>query len=122
MRICFLVADVASQQPTYSGVHLAHAGHRRGHDVRFASIDDLSFLDDNSVLATTRRVRAGEYARPSDYLRALQSEDAVRDEDALSAFDVVFLRYNPLRAGACTWATCRPRSGRARWCRARAIA
>jgi glutathione synthase len=105
MRICLLVADMASQQPTYTGVHLAHAAHRRGHDVRFASIDDLSFLDDNSVLGATLRVRAGDYPRPADYLQALQSEDAVRDEDALSAFDVVFLRYNPLREGATRSAT-----------------
>ncbi len=97
MRICFLVGELASQQPTYGGVALAWAGARRGHDVRFVSVDDLSFLDDNSVLATTTRARAGDYARPTDYLAALRSEDAVRDEDVLSSFDVVFLRYNPLR-------------------------
>lgn len=100
MRVCFLVPDLAAQQPTYAGVYLAWAAHRRGHDVRFVSVDDMSFLDDNSVLAVTTRARAGEYARPGDLLRALTSEEAVRDEEALSAFDVVFLRYNPLREGA----------------------
>src|SRR3954466_2326942 len=100
MRICFLVSDVKTQQATYGGIYLAWAAHRRGHDVRFVSIDDLSFLDDNSVLATTMRVRAGDYARPGDYLAALSSEDAVREEDALAGYDVVFLRYNPLREGA----------------------
>ena len=35
MRICFVVADVRDQQPTYAGVYLALAAHRRGHDVRF---------------------------------------------------------------------------------------
>jgi glutathione synthase len=99
MRICFLVSDVKLQQATYGGIHLAWAAHRRGHDVRFVSVDDLSFLDDNSVMAATLRVRAGEYARPGDYLKALTSEEAVREEDALSGFDVVFLRYNPLREG-----------------------
>ena len=101
MRICFLVGDIKAQQPTYGGIHLAWAASRRGHDVRFVSIDDLSFLDDNNVLATTVRARAGDYARPADYHRALTSDDAARDEDALSGFDVVFLRYNPTReAGA----------------------
>jgi glutathione synthase len=100
MRICFVVADVRDQQPTYAGVYLALAAHRRGHDVRFVSVDDLSFLDDNNVLATTSRVRAGEYPDTAEYARALASDEAVAEEEALSHFDVVFLRYNPVREGA----------------------
>ena len=64
MRICFVVADVRDQQATYAGVYLAVAAHRRGHDVRFVSVDDLSFLDDNTVLAATRRVRARRLLAP----------------------------------------------------------
>lgn len=97
MRICFVVADVRAQQATYAGIHLALASHRRGHDVRFVSVDDLSFLDDNTVLATTRRVRHGDYARPAEYASALGSDEAVVEEDNLGSFDVVFLRYNPTR-------------------------
>jgi len=73
MRICFVVADVRDQQPTYAGVYLALAAHRRGHDVRFVSVDDLSFLDDNNILATTTRVRAGDYATTTEYAHALAS-------------------------------------------------
>jgi glutathione synthase len=65
--------------------------------VCFVTADDLSFLDDGSVLATTLRVRAGDYAKPADFHRALLSGDAVREDDTLSGFDVVFIRYNPLR-------------------------
>jgi len=97
MRICFVCSDVRAQQPTYAGIYLAVAAHRRGHDVRYVSVDDLSFLDDNNVLATTTRVRAGDYKRTADYVRALASDDAVKEEDTLGSFDVVFLRYNPLR-------------------------
>jgi len=97
MRICFVVADVLAQQATYAGIYLALASHRRGHDVRFVSVDDLSFLDDNTVLATTRRVRHGDYAQPADYAAALASDEAVVEEDNLGSFDVVFLRYNPTR-------------------------
>jgi glutathione synthase len=100
MRICFVVADVRDQQPTYAGVYLALAAHRLGHDVRFVSVDDLSFLDDNNVLATTTRVRAGDYPLTADYARALASDEAVVEEEALTRFDVVFLRYNPIREGA----------------------
>ena len=97
MRICFVVADVRAQQPSYAGIYLALASHRRGHDVRFVSVDDLSFLDDNTVLATTRRVRHGDYGSTADYARALSSDEAVIEEDNLGNFEVVFLRYNPTR-------------------------
>ncbi len=99
MRICFVVADVRAQQATFTGIYLAWAAHRRGHDVRFVSVDDLSFLDDNNILATTTRVRAGDYADPAAYAHALASDEAVVEEDTLSGFDVVFLRYNPTREG-----------------------
>ena len=97
MRICFVVADVQAQLPTYAGIYLALSAHRRGHDVRFVSVDDLSFLDDNTVLGTTRRPRHGDYARTADYARALASDEAVTEEDNLGSFDVVFMRYNPTR-------------------------
>jgi glutathione synthase len=97
MRICFVVADVRAQQATFAGIYLALSAQRRGHDVRFAAVDDLSFLDDNTVLATTRRVRHGDYARPTEYARALASDEAVVEEDNLASFDVVFLRFNPSR-------------------------
>ena len=54
----------ARSRPTFSRHLPGLAAHRRGHDVRFVSVDDLSFLDDNNILATTTRVRAGDYARP----------------------------------------------------------
>jgi glutathione synthase len=97
MRIAFLVSDVKAQQPSFGGICLAWAAQRRGHEVCFVSSHDLSFLDDNTVLASTVRVRAGEYHRPADFHAALVSSEAVHEEDALSSFDVIFLRYNPLR-------------------------
>jgi glutathione synthase len=100
MRACFVVADVRQQQPTFATVHLAMAAHRRGHDVRFVSIDDLSFLDDNNILGMTTRVRTGDYPRTADYARALASDEAVVEEDTLGSFDVIFLRYNPIREGS----------------------
>jgi glutathione synthase len=97
MRIGFLFGGLSSLQPTFAGVYLAWAAHRRGHEACFVAAEDLSFLDDGSVLATTLRVRAGDYDKPADFYRALVSSDAVREADILSGFDVVFIRYNPLR-------------------------
>jgi glutathione synthase len=97
MRIGFVVGPLGTIQPTFAGIHLAWAAHRRGHEVRFVTPDDLSFLDDGTVFATTLRVRAGDYPKPSDYYRAIVSPDAVREEDTLSGFEAVFIRYNPMR-------------------------
>lgn len=97
MRIAFLISSLASQQPTFAGIYLAWSAHCRGHQVCFVAAEDLSFLDDGSVFATTVRVRAGDYAKPADFHRALLSSDAVREDDSLSGFDVLFIRYNPLR-------------------------
>jgi glutathione synthase len=97
MRIGFLISGNSALQPTFAGIYLAWSAHRRGHEVCFVSADDLSFLDDGSVFATTLRVRAGDYPKPADFCRALLSSDAVREDDSLSGFDVVFIRYNPLR-------------------------
>jgi glutathione synthase len=97
MRIAFIAGPIPTLQPTFAGIHLAWAAYRRGHEVRFVAPDDLSFLDDGSVFASTLRVRAGDYAKPSDFYRALVSGDAVREDDSLSGFEAVFIRYNPLR-------------------------
>lgn len=97
MRIGFLIGSLPAQQPTFGGMYLAWAAHRRGHEVCFVTPEDLSFLDDGSVFASTLRVRAGDYAKPADFHRALLSGDAVREDDTLSGFDVVFIRHNPMR-------------------------
>jgi glutathione synthase len=100
MRIGFVISSLAAQQATFAGIHLAWSAHRRGHEVCFVAADDLSFLDDGTIFANTVRVRAGDYAKPADFHRALLSSDAVREDDTLSGFDVVFNRYNPLREPA----------------------
>jgi glutathione synthase len=100
MRIGFLVGGASPLQASFAGVQLAWSAHRRGHEVCFITAEDLSFLDDGRVYATTLRARAGDYAKPADYCHALASSDAVREDDILSGFDVVFIRYNPLREPA----------------------
>jgi len=100
VQLCFLVGDVRALKARFGSVYLAWAAHRRGHDVHFASADDLSYLDDNSILGLTTRVRAGDYPKPAEYLQALHSPDAVRAEETLSRFDIVFLKYNPLLESA----------------------
>jgi glutathione synthase len=96
--VCFLVGDLTAHKPGYGSVHLAFAALRRGHDVRFVSINDLSVMDDNTVLAPTVGAAAASYETTEDYLQALLAPDAPLETESLSAFDVIFLRYNPMLA------------------------
>src|SRR5712671_3132027 len=87
MRICFVVADIRTQQPSYAGVYLALAAHRCGHDVRFVAVENLSFLDDNNVLATTTRVRAGSRMYLSDFPADVRTKTLVsRSKPRLKQF------------------------------------
>src|SRR5262249_29560555 len=70
---------------------------RRDHDVRFVGIDDLTYAPDNRVLGLTVRPPSGAAATTAALAAALAAPDAVRQEEDVSRFDVVFLRYNPSR-------------------------
>lgn len=95
MRVCFVINNVKTQRPTYTTVHLAYEASKRGHDVRFMSVDAFSYGDDNRLLAQVTRPPTVDYASTKKYLYGLVSEDALTEEVCLNDFDVVFLRNNP---------------------------
>lgn len=99
MRLAFLVADARVLQPTYATAYLAQAALRRGHDVCFVGVDDLTLTADNQVLALTVRP-AGAPVDCAGLCAALAAADAVVAEELLGGCDVVFLRYNPHREGS----------------------
>jgi glutathione synthase len=98
MRIAFVVADVAQQSPTFGTLYLARAALRRGHDVSFIGVDDLTFAPDNRVLAMAL-APAGAPATTAQLAQILARPDARRTDVDLGRYDVVFLRYNPTREG-----------------------
>lgn len=100
MRFCFLVASVQAQQPAFGGMQLGCAAQKRGHEVRFTALDDLSLLDDGTVTTTTTRPAVGVYATPTEFQRALVGPDAVREKEILGAFDVLVIRFAPGFDGA----------------------
>ena len=95
MKICFVVRSVYSQVGTYTTTHLAYEAHKRGHKVVYTTVNSFSVDDDLKVRATVVYPDGGPYLSRGEFLRALQGNDAVREETVLSEFDVVFLRYNP---------------------------
>jgi glutathione synthase len=94
VRLAFIVADVKAQRPTYATVYLAQAAMRAGHEVAFVGVDDLTMTADNQVTALMTKV--APCAGNAELCAAL-AVGGTTGEEALSAFDVVFLRYNPHR-------------------------
>jgi glutathione synthase len=96
MRVLFIINALRSLRPTYTSSLLAFAAMRRGHDVVFASVDELSYGSGLSG-RVVRVVPAMDTTTMVNNLHqsALQGEDR-----SLTEFDVVFLRNNPLWAEA----------------------
>jgi glutathione synthase len=93
MRLAFVVAEPRDQRHTHGTIYLAQAALRRGHDVGFVGIDDLTLLPDDEVVATITRPNGP--VTSNERLCELLADDADRQEESLERFDVVFLRYNP---------------------------
>jgi glutathione synthase len=94
VRLAFIVADVKGQRPTYATVYLAQAAMRVGHEVAFVGVDDLTMTADNQVTALVTKVTP---RATNEELCAALAAGGSTGEDALSGYDVVFLRYNPHR-------------------------
>ncbi|HJZ87687.1 MAG TPA: hypothetical protein VKN99_21075 [Polyangia bacterium] len=99
MRIAFVVADVAQQSSTFGTLYLARAALRRGHEVCFVGVDQLTFAPNNRVLGNVVRVPASAASSTAGLAQALAQADASRNEEDLGHSDVVFLRFNPSREG-----------------------
>jgi glutathione synthase len=99
MRVCFVVNNVRTQKPTYTTLHLAFAGHRRGHDVAFASVDAFSQGEGSEILADVVRPKPGRIRDAAAFARALTGAGAPHEDARMVDFDVLFLRNNP-NAGA----------------------
>src|SRR5258708_20099314 len=95
MRVCFVVNNVRTQKATYTTLCLAFAGHRRGHDVAFASVDAFSQGEGPEIIADVVRPKPGRFRDTAAYARALTSSSASPEDARLPDFDVAFLRTNP---------------------------
>jgi len=95
MRVCFVVNNVRTQKATYTTLCLAFAGHRRGHDIAFASVDAFSQGEGSEIVAEVVRPKPGRLRDAAGYARALTAPTAPHEDARLADFDVVFLRNNP---------------------------
>ena len=95
MRVCFVVNNVRTQKATYTTLCLAFAGHRRGHDIAFASVDAFSQGEGSEIVSEVVRPKPGRLRDAAGYARALTAPTAPHEDARLADFDVVFLRNNP---------------------------
>jgi glutathione synthase len=93
MRIAFVVAEPRAQKAGWGSAYLARAALRRGHDVGFVGVDDLTLAEDGRVLGSV--VRPNGTARSNEAIVASLATAASRREELLPGTDAVFLRYNP---------------------------
>jgi glutathione synthase len=94
MRFAFVVGDPLALRSTHTTAHLALAALRRGHDVGFVGVDDLTLTPGNQVAAIVRRP-AGAPAGTEGLCSAMAG--AGERDERLGEWDVVFLRFNPHR-------------------------
>jgi glutathione synthase len=92
MRIAFVVAEPRAQRPVWGSAHLATAAHRRGHDVGFVGVDDLTLAADGRVFGAVIRPKR---SRTSEEMVANLATTEPRREEILPGTDALFLRYNP---------------------------
>ena len=87
MRILFVVNNPRTLRSTYTTAYLAAAAQRRGHEVAFVSVDNLSH--EREVTGDIVRPTVDDKATPTSLVAATRAENAVRGEGALAVFDVV---------------------------------
>lgn len=93
MRVLFVVNNIRTLRPSYTTVYLAAAAARRGHDVAFVSVDDLSH--EREVTGRVTRLPSAASRAPASLAAALKGASAKSEEARLAKFDVVLLRNNP---------------------------
>jgi glutathione synthase len=93
MRLLFVVNSLRSLRATYTTVHLAVAAVRRGHEVAFMSVDDISH--EREVTGRVVRLGAGEGSDTATLVATVRRPRARPEQLPLAEFDVVLLRNNP---------------------------
>lgn len=96
MRIAFLVNRIVTEDPGYTTTRVAHAAHRRGHEVWYLGCEDLVYDHDDRIAALASAPALRKKPRdPPAFIEALRGKDAVRERIDLEDLDVLMLRNDP---------------------------
>ena len=94
MRIAFLINRYETEREVYTTTRLALEAHKRGHDVRYLTVEDFVCEADESLRV---RVRAptGTYKTTKTLLNGIVGDDADEERIPVEDLDVLMLRNDP---------------------------
>ena len=93
MKIGFIVNRIETEKPVYTTTRLAHAAHRRGHEVHVMGVGDLVQASDGTLHARAKIAPPKKFVTNETYFNALQKTETKRIE--ADDFDVIMLRNDP---------------------------
>lgn len=93
MKIAFIINDHDTEKPNYTTPGLGYAAYKRGHDVYFIGVGELSYASKGHLSVRSKTVSGKTFNSQETYFKAVQKEDFsnITSED----LDVLFLRNNP---------------------------
>ncbi|APY00250.1 glutathione synthetase [Lacinutrix venerupis] len=93
MKIAFIINDHDTEKPNYTTPGLGYAAYKRGHDVYFIGVGELSYASKGHLSVRCKTISEKKFNSQETYFKAVQKEKFTRitSED----LDVLFLRNNP---------------------------
>lgn len=93
MKIAFIINDHKTEKPNYSTPGLGYAAHKRGHEVYFIGVGELSYASKGHLSVRCKTIKEGNFKSQETYFKAVQKEEFTRISS--ENLDVLFLRNNP---------------------------
>ena len=95
MKIAFLVNNIATESPHYTTARMAYAAIKLGHQAWYINIGDFVYDPDESIHAFATRASGIDFENSEDYIKAVQSDQAIAEYINISDLDALMLRNNP---------------------------
>jgi glutathione synthase len=95
MRLGLFVNNVATEEPGYTTIRIAHAATNAGHDVWLMGAGDLAYDPDGTIRARARSVTRTNHKVTTTYLRELNGPKGRTERISVDDLDVLMLRNDP---------------------------
>lgn len=93
MKIAFIINNHKTEKPNYSTPGLGFAAHKRGHEVFFIGVGELSYASKGYLSLRCKTINEGNFNTQETYFKAVQKQEFTRITS--ENLDVLFLRNNP---------------------------
>ncbi|WP_452224380.1 glutathione synthetase [Lacinutrix chionoecetis] len=93
MKIAFIINDHKTEKPNYTTPGLGYAAYKRGHDVYFIGVGELSYASKGHLSVRCKTIKEKNFNTQETFFKAVQKEEFSRITS--KELDVLFLRNNP---------------------------